>query len=191
MTSTYLPFLTPFFAPARLGAAGPSRSSISLAPLMLVAGLDGGLDGGPFQATLPTGPPTPGLLALLPIDGAPPASPIGGADSPPPRAGEDVGGVGGGPMSPLGVLEGGANDLGGGGVDVEAGVTAEAPPALFTHLPRSLSKTKEFSSPSLALMGPVCGALGSFLLPNQPPTEGSQLARFAFDAASFLAALSC
>jgi hypothetical protein len=190
MTSTYLPFLAPFFAPARRGAAGPSKSSISLAPLMLVDGLDGGLDGGPFQE-LPAGPPRAGLLALLPIGGAPPASPIGTADIGLPLAGEVVGGVGGGPITPLGILEGGADDLGGGGVDVEVGVASEAPAALFTHLPKSLSKTKEFSTPSLALIGPVCGALGSFCLPNQPPTEGSQLARFAFDIASFLAALGC
>jgi hypothetical protein len=51
----------------------------------------------------------------------------------PPGASDEIGGVGGGPMAPLGSLEGVAEDLGGGGVDVEVGVDAAAPARLLTH----------------------------------------------------------
>lgn len=49
--------------------------------------------------------------------------------------------------------DGGPVDLGGGGVEV-VGVAAAAPPFLLTHFFRFSSYTKEFSSPSLALIGP-------------------------------------
>jgi hypothetical protein len=183
MISTYLPFLAPFFAPAFLGAAGPSRSSISLTLLIL----DAGLDGGPWPARRPPGPV---ILALLSIGGAPLPTPIGVLDIGPPSAGDDVRGVGGGPIAPLDALEGGPEDLGGGGVADDFGSSAGAPAALLTHLPRSLSKTNEFSSPSLALIGPVCGAFGSFLL-QRPPMEGSQLPRCALLGAGLLAGFEC
>lgn len=48
MTSTYpLPFLPFFTVPPFLACGAPIKSSMLLAPLMPVVGLDGGADGGP------------------------------------------------------------------------------------------------------------------------------------------------
>jgi hypothetical protein len=141
--STYLPFLTAgfFFPPAALGATGPSRSSISLALLILVLGLLGGRDGGIPPDSAVTGPGCGGC-ALVDLwigggiprpEGGPPATEVGEsgcAGLPMPE---------GGGIMPLAGLLGGAIDFGGGGV-AAAGVAASAPPFLLTHRPRSLSK---------------------------------------------------
>lgn len=83
----------------------------------------------------------------------------------------DLGGpdaMGGGPPMPE-VERLGGPPRGGGGVDF-APVAAELGSFLLTHFFSSGSYTNDDSSPSFALMGPVPGALGSFL-PNQPPNQ--------------------
>lgn len=75
----------------------------------------------------------------------------------------------GGALNVLDGLLGGPEALGGGGV-AAVGVDSAAPPFLLTHFFKFSSKTNEFSSPSLALMGPDCWALGSLPL-NQPPNQ--------------------
>lgn len=146
ITSIYpRPFF--FFPPAAAflapGIAGPSRSSIELALLMLVPGLDGGPLGGPF-------PPLCALKLLSIAGGAvrpgPPggADALGGAASPAPKAGPSsdpepireggpagLGALVGGPPVALAVL-GGPAILGGGGVPVDFGV-ASAPAFLSTQ----------------------------------------------------------
>lgn len=187
MTSTYRPFLFPLVDPPAallLGAAGPSRSSMSLALLSDVAGRLGGLLGGPLpppKAAAPAldSPATVcGVLTLRPIDADVGVGPGKLAT----LAG--VGGGGGAPLpapspSPIGpplALEIGGVERGGGGVAEGAGDAAAAPAALLTHLPRSGSKTNWLASPRLALTGlfgaAAPGAPASFLLPpNQPPNQ--------------------
>jgi hypothetical protein len=134
---------------------------------MLVVGLLGGRLGGPAD-TAPGG--GIGLLALLAIGGAPDPLDVGGVNPVVAGVEAEVGiarPAGELCPIPLAGLEGGADTLGGGGV-ADTGVAALAPAFLFTHFLSSGSKTKEFSSPSLALIGPA-GAFGSRL--NHPPNQ--------------------
>jgi hypothetical protein len=185
MTSTYLPFRPFFAAPARLLAVGaPSRSSISLALLILVGGLLGGRDN---AAPAVGGAPTPGVLALLAIGGsnAPPAADGGGTGGGGPR----LVALGGAVEKPADAGAGLALALGGGGVAAGAALTAE-PSALLTHRFRFSSKTSVFSPPSLALytfLPPSSSA--PFLPANQPPNQPAlpccsacALARAALDS---------
>lgn len=185
ITSIYLPPLPFFFAPPFLAAAGPIRSSILLALLMLVGGLLGGPE--PKVGTPATSPGGPARSAGVPAL-------LGGPDTngPPFGAIEALAALGAGaPMAPIPRLLGGPdaarNPLGGGvprpsgpfgGGGVGAAVAScSAPAFLLTHFLRSGSYTNEFSSPSLALIGPVWGAFGSFL-PNQPPNHEDLCWRF-------------
>lgn len=144
--------------PPFLACGAPIKSSMVLALLIAVAGLDGGAEGGPE----PDGPaPKPGFrtdcspigIGEAALEGCPegfepgeavsvaPGGPVmlmGGVAVPMGNGG--TGGVsvllGGGAPDALTALEGGP--LGGGGraVSVGAGVS---PPFLFTHFLRSLS----------------------------------------------------
>lgn len=157
MTSTYpLPLFFPLTVPPFLACGAPIKSSILLTPLIAVAGLDDGADGGPeAEGVLPgtsKPPPTfapassntagnsrivsvtaPGVLGDSPrwISGL--TFLLGAADG-----GRLVGRGGGleevgGPPAALWALLGGP--LGGGGVGVET-VGASAPAFLLTHFLR-------------------------------------------------------
>lgn len=51
-----LPFLPFLMVPPFLACGAPIKSSILLALLIPVAGLDGGADGGPLEPVMPTTP---------------------------------------------------------------------------------------------------------------------------------------
>lgn len=171
MTSIYLPLFLGFFCAPFLGAAAPSKSSMLLALLILVAGRLGGRLGGPAPTSDPEtdrlGPKGEGpSWADNPLPG-----PNGGAP-------ELVTGLGGAPPPPPppSAADLGA-DLGGGGVAFLTS-TFSAPGFLLIHRLSSGSKTKLLASPSFARMGfpAVLGegeasAMDSFFLPppNQPP----------------------
>lgn len=143
MTSTYLPPLFfPFAVPPFRGAGAPSKSSILLALLMLVAGRLGGPDAGGPPARPPIGggaeaegKPVCGVAGDAVIDdgpeGGPEGDPLAGVKVR--EGGPDIGGPAGGAVAALTFLLG---PLGGGGV-AAVGVAASAPPFLLTHFLRS------------------------------------------------------
>ena len=145
ITSTYLPPLfLPFAVPPFLGPGAPSKSSILLALLILVAGRLGGADAGGAPASPPPigggaeadGKPVCGVAGEAAMDGGPEGGPLAGVmtrEGGPDIGGPDTGGPAGGPAAPLALLLG---PLGGGGVAAD-GVAASAPPFLLTHFLRS------------------------------------------------------
>lgn len=170
ITSTYRPFFLPLAPPLVLGIAGPSKSSISLALLILVAGLLGGFRepgvGGPLPGGLLRGC---GIDVLLLIGG--PEKPIaedGGAGG---MLGELI--DGGVPFAERPLVDGLGVSLGGGGVADGVTAVSFAPAALLTHLLSSGSKTNWLDSPRLAFVGFFAASrLSSFFAPpNQPPNQ--------------------
>ncbi len=173
---------------------------------MLVPGRLGGALGGPFNAATPNGfsggaSPSafdPGEPSRAGVEERESGGPDGGgmlalreareaaAGGPSLAGAGPIGGIVAAATPPL-VALGVGGPFGGGGV-AAAGVAAAAPAFLFTHFLSSGSYTKEFSSPSLALMG-LLGALsasdGSDFLsqPNQPVPP--------FLGASFAAVVQC
>lgn len=139
MTSTYLPPLfLPLVVPPFRGAGAPSKSSILLALLMLVAGRLGGPDKGGPPARPPIGggaeaegKPVCGVAGDALTDGVPEGGPLAGVKVR--KGGPDMGGPAGGAVAALTFLLG---PLGGGGVAAD-GAAASAPPFLLTHFLRS------------------------------------------------------
>ena len=139
MTSTYLPPLFLLFAvPPLRGPGAPSKSSILLALLILVAGRLGGAEpGGPPSppsggGAEADGKPVCGAAGEAAMDGGPEGGPLAGVMTR--EGGPDMGGPACGAAALLTLLEGGP--LGGGGV-AAVGAAASAPPFLLTHFLRS------------------------------------------------------
>jgi hypothetical protein len=140
ITSTYLPPL--FLAltvPPFLGPGAPSKSSMLLALLILVAGRLGGAEAGGPPVIPPSGggaeadgKPVCGVAGDAVSEGGPEGGPLAGVKVR--DGGPDIGGPAGGAAAPLALLLGGP--LGGGGVAAD-GVAASAPPFLLIHFLRS------------------------------------------------------